>query len=1098
MRKFTWTAVLFIALITQGFSQTVFTSQATGGVWTLGTTWDQTSCLVGCVAGVDYPGPNDVAIIATNAGAFISLPRAGNPAYAVKDLFVVYNVANSIRTTGLTGLPTLTINGMLSGALDDLSDVAVPTVNIFHTSVTAASLNVIFTNSNHDDPVTGAVITSWGFNAPIPRVTFNPGAGNTARVDNFATRGTVTVQSGTLQLQAGQELRDNTGSSVLTVNSGTLLSTQGAINGGSTSTRFGTINVLGTLTSTSSTSTYINAATFTLGPSAALNNGFRGVNQTQGWWYQTTSPSTITLDATSTVQYNSGTDQFVYATNYGNMTFGNVPSTVTKTLSGSGIIFRGNLAIGTNVVFSPPTQVDFMGTATQTVTGAGTLTFGGGIEVTKTGGSLSINRATTISNGVIVTQGTLNLNAATSIAGGIQVSNDITSPGVLNLGSATISVSSGNIEVYGTLAANTSNTLSVSGTTTDFTDTGSGTMTLNNLTISGTTTISRSAWSITGNFTNSGSLTIPATTLITFTGGNTQTISGNAFSVGNVTINKTSSTLFNAGTVELFGVLTMTNGTFDADGSPAGTGGSGIFRLNSDTNGDARIGPMAGGSIVGEVTFERYFNNTTVNLWRNLAFPVTGVTYAQLGSSVPLAANSVAYYTESVLGNVDQGWTYVSSGTLNSTRGHSVRMLNVAPINVLVRGPLLQQVPAQGVSPYNFNVTFTDDPAQPLNQDGWNYVPNPFASPIHWNNSGWVKTRVDNGAAVWDVQNFTYRYYGVDWDGIVAQGQAFWVHTNAASPVLTCTESVKTTTSDPVFYRQASQESRMLISLKSSQYTDKAALQFRDDASPEYDGDFDAYKLQNPIFNLSTLSREGVALAANTLPKTPCTSDVRLNITNIEPGTYTLKFEGLSSFSGLESAELVDHFTNTSFVLEGDASHAFEVTADAGSYGSSRFELKFKFSEGSQPAPAVEAENDILVSKFEEGESYQWFLNGVRIEGATEASYRPVLNGTYSYEVNYKGCAMLSETIEVDAKKRVFPNPVFDDLKIQVDNLIPKGTGSGEIVIVSSLGEIVKQVSFNGSELVKSIDMRDVKPGQYMVSISANSKIIERVKIIVQ
>src|SRR5690606_21640971 len=113
---------------------------------------------------------------------------------------------------------------------------------------------------------------------------------------------------------------------------------------------------------------------------------------------------------------------------------------------------------------------------------------------------------------------------------------------------------------------------------------------------------------------------------------------------------------------------------------------------------------------------------------------------------------------------------------------------------------------------------------------------------------------------------------GVDWDGIVAQGQAFWVHTNAPSPLLTCTESVKANVTDPVFYRQAAEKSRLMISLKSNQYTDKAVVQFREDATLEFDSQYDAYKLKNPIFNLSTLSGDGLPLAANNLPKGACPS----------------------------------------------------------------------------------------------------------------------------------------------------------------------------------------------------------------------------------
>lgn len=1085
MRKFTWTVVLLLTLTIQGFSQLTFTA-VNNGNWNGSNVWSTdgvTPIPCGpCVAGTHFPGALDDAF--TN-GRTITITAGAT----VKNIAVSYNTA-----AALVGPAALIVTGTMAG-WDDASGLpTAPIVNVFNASAPL----IRFTAANYDgiNPffvlVSGEILSFWNSTSPFGTVLIQLAQNAVLDGGDPLFGGPGELQFGSLTITGGTALNPlelQTGFNVtairptsLTIGTNTTLITEVPLSnatGTITSSRMTSASIQGRLW----TSSYFNTITVSVGASGRLESSFNGPNQTQGWWYTSNAPGTVTLAAGSTVIFDYEGNQNIPTRVYSNLI---LDGSGTKTLNGATAFTVTNLSVLTDVTlfslpatarnisgnlvvdgsWQPSLTVFFNGTAgTQSVSGTGVLNFNGSIN--KSGaGTLLLNKTLSISNGITVAGGTL------------------------DLGNFTTTLATGNFSMTGNVTSGTSGTLAVSSSSMF---SGAGSFQLNNLTVNGTATINNSNMSLTGNITNNGTITLNSTSNVTFTGGSQQIISGNAFTVGNMTINKASQTLFNNGNVELLGTLTVTTGTFDADGQT----GTGIYTLNSDTNGDARIGPMAGGSIVGQVTFERYFNNTTVNLWRNLAFPVTGVTYAQLGASITLGTNSVAYYTESVLGNVDQGWTYISSGTLSSARGHSVRMQSVAPINISIRGPLLQQVPALGVSPYNFNVTFTDDPAQPLNQDGWNYTPNPFASAINWNNAGWVKTRVDAAAAVWDVQNFTYRYSNVDWDGIVAQGQAFWVHTNAASPVLTCTESVKDATNDPVFYRKASEESRMLISLKSSMYTDKAALQFRDDASVEFDGDFDSYKLPNQIFNLSTLSPDGADLAANTLPRTPCTSDVRLNITNIEPGTYSLKFEGLGSFNDLESVVLVDNFTNTTVTLSGSASHAFEVTTDAGSYGSSRFELKFKFSEA-QPVPAIEAAQDVLVSKFEEGDTYQWFLNGARIEGATESSYRPILNGSYSYEVSYKGCALVSETIQVEAKKRVFPNPVSEDLKVQVDRLISTGVGSGEIVISSSLGEIVKKVSFNSSDLVKSIDMRDVKPGQYMVSISANSKIIERVKIVVQ
>lgn len=1076
--------MLFIfsfAIAFQAFSQLFFVSQPTGGPWNVGTTWDQTACASGCVAGVDYPGPNDVAVILVNAGSFVSFPRVGSPSFSCKDLFVVYNVANTIRTTGLSGTPILNISGQLSGALDDLSDLAEPTVSVFHTS--AANLNLIFSGSNLDDPFAGAVITSWGFNSPIYRATFNAGSGNTLRVDNFAIRNSATVQSGTFQLNSGQEIHDFTGSTVFTVSAGTTLNTFGSMNGGTTANSFGTITINGT--ANTGGSSYLNATTFNLGAAGVLNVGFNGVNQTQGWWYQSNSPSTSTLNATSTVNYNANTSQTVAAAvSYGNLTLTS-SSAAVKTLSGSGLIITGNLTVGANVTSSPSSQVEFSGGVAQAISGAGTLNFDGGLEVNKSAGTLTVNKAITITGGLTLTAGTLAMAGTSTISGGIAIN-----AGTWNLGDVSTTISGGSFSNAGTVTSGTSGTLTVSGSSTF---SGIGSLTLNNLTTTVTTgaaTINNSAWSLTGNITNNGSITLPSSSTVTFTGGSAQSISGTALTIGNITVNKSSSVLSNNTNVVLTGVLTVTTGTFDADG----TGGS--FTLNSDTNGDARIGPMAGGSILGEVTFERYFNNTS-NRWRNLSFPVSSVTYAELGTTLTLNTNSLNVYTESTLGNVDQGWTAISSGTLNSARGHSAWMYTIAPITISVTGPMLQNVPALGGSPYNFGVTYTNDPGQPATQDGWNFVPNPFACPIDWNNSGWVKTNVNAAAAVWDVESNVYRYTNIDWDGVVAQGQAFWVQTNASGPVLTCTESAKEAESDPTFYRKASEDSRLMISLNSNLYTDKAVIQFREDASPEFDPSYDAHKLQNPIFNLSSMTNEGYALAANMLPKSACTSRVRLNITNIEPGSYSLNFEGLQSFSNLNSITLVDHFNNQIRTIEGEELYSFEVTSDAKSFGSDRFEITFNFSDQKQP-PVIQEESNRLTSTYEEGN--QWYFNDQPIDGATGKSYTPTRTGVYAVSVMDGTCLLKSETKNIqEVSSRVFPNPATTVLKVDVGGLLPASSAAGNILLYSSQGQLVKSEKFTTKDYMKEIDILGMSPGSYSITIvSDNGAILEKSKVVIK
>src|SRR5690606_4934073 len=146
----------------------------------------------------------------------------------------------------------------------------------------------------------------------------------------------------------------------------------------------------------------------------------------------------------------------------------------------------------------------------------------------------------------------------------------------------------GNVSNSGIITSGTSGVLRVQGTS-EFSGTGSYSLRNLNVLSTGIATF-ESDVAFSGNITNSGSLLFSNSIDVTFNGGGTQTISGNPFSIYDLIVDKGSSTLANDGTINLLGTLTMTGGTLDADGA-----GSGSFVLVSDANGDARIGPMAGG-----------------------------------------------------------------------------------------------------------------------------------------------------------------------------------------------------------------------------------------------------------------------------------------------------------------------------------------------------------------------------------------------------------------------------------------------------------------------------------------------------------------------
>ena len=339
--------------------------------------------------------------------------------------------------------------------------------------------------------------------------------------------------------------------------------------------------------------------------------------------------STHSIGATSTIEY-CGTAQTVSSETYGTLKLSSSSGAVTKTMPSGSLtisgLFRTNVGTGTSV----------------SVTAAGAMTIGGGITIgssttfncssyshTITGniqndGTITGSTSTITENGASAAfsgTGTTNFYNLTISAAGCTVSSSMNfnvdgnlsttgagtlthtsgSTGVLTMAgtsktisgssislagltiSGTVSTSAsltvaGDLSVSGTFT-NTSNTLTLSGTTK--TISGAGTLTVSALVVSGTYTTTKT-FSISGDLTVSGTLTASSGT-ITFNG--TSSLSGSA-DLYNVTINGTSLTMGGSTTLGIANTFTITSGTFNVTSNTPNTvsfNGSGAQTVNAGT-----------------------------------------------------------------------------------------------------------------------------------------------------------------------------------------------------------------------------------------------------------------------------------------------------------------------------------------------------------------------------------------------------------------------------------------------------------------------------------------------------------------------------------
>ena len=141
-----------------------------------------------------------------------------------------------------------------------------------------------------------------------------------------------------------------------------------------------------------------------------------------------------------------------------------------------------------------------------------------------------------------------------------------------------------------------------------------------------------------------------------------------------------------------------------------------------------------------------------------------------------------------------------------------------------------------------------------------------------------------------------------------------------------------------------------------------------------------------------------------------------------------------------------------------------------------------------------EAEIDFIDENFlttNEAESYQWFLNGEPIDGATEQEYYPALNGYYSVEIwNENDCSDLSEEMLItitsvqnlkESDITSFPNPFNDKCLINLGI-----SGEWQIDLYNHTGQRVRSVQFTDVEVFE-LERGDLSSGQYILLARNNS-----------
>ena len=339
---------------------------------------------------------------------------------------------------------------------------------------------------------------------------------------------------------------------------------------------------------------------------------------------------------------------------------------------------------------------------------------------------------------------------------------------------------------------------------------------------------------------------------------------------------------------------------------------AGNFTIKSDASGTGSFLQDGTLNVVGNTIVQKYLPNTTTTGW-TLAIPVKNAT-----NSVFTGSPNIWFFNPAIA-----NWQSFAGGTLNQMTGYVVRFPSITTVafsGALNNGDMLRN---------NDLMRYTT----PNNNYGWNYVGNPYPSPIDWDNAGITKTNVD--AAVYFRKadgSPAYWVAGVGNNGgtnIIPAMQAFWVRVTYGQT----SGSLKFTNAARLHGLNNSLKSApndlLSLNISNDSTSDETVIRFKDGATDLYDSDFDAVKMYAYNSSIpqiySLLNNEEYAI--NALPISNANVSVPLGFKTHNAGNYKITASNLGSFNINESIVLEDLYDNVLTDLNQQNTYIFNAAA---------------------------------------------------------------------------------------------------------------------------------------------------------------------------
>ncbi len=348
---------------------------------------------------------------------------------------------------------------------------------------------------------------------------------------------------------------------------------------------------------------------------------------------------------------------------------------------------------------------------------------------------------------------------------------------------------------------------------------------------------------------------------------------------------------------------------------------NGQFTIESTPDGDGSF--IDNGTITGSGTYtvERYLQEES---WHYISSPIADA----------LSGAFLNIYLKE-FNEEDSVWSYIVSVNvpLIPMKGYAAWASNNLTGNktVFFNGTL---------NTGTLGVDLTNHGGAAHHSKGFNFVGNPYPSAVNWEqDDGWARSNIDNAIYLWNPNAGQYGSYilgnpnsgtnGID--SIIPSCQGFFVHVTSGFETgsLTVNNNARIHSSKSFLKNTMADQQGQFLKLKisgsSNSYTDETIIRFSENASENYDPQYDAFKF-NGLFEapqLYSVSGDSVNLAVNTFPTLTKNRIIPLNLAVGIDEMYTIEATDILNFSPTTKIILEDKKENLFTDLTSQINYSF-------------------------------------------------------------------------------------------------------------------------------------------------------------------------------